>query len=324
MIITPLSAPAPTESDPDNFDARATQLFAEELPRFIDETALLEARLTASAAPGGLMIPYVFDSATSVADPGARTIRFNHATQASATVLCADLVDAIAQAATDRLDSLNVGTSVIKYQIRVQKAGDPTKFLMFDLLGVTDPGGGYRQLIVANGYPAGASPFAATDNLVLTATKVGDRGAFPAYDLLATTPISSPAGLITFSSITDAYSDLFASLDGVTASAAATFYFSLYDGTSWTAPQQMYVAATAVSVSLGLEIPRYQTGFGVAKVTVRYGAILGASPTVITGDPPSAGNSLEYLWRITPAITGIRFSLSSGNFTGGVARLFGH
>lgn len=320
-LIPPYPGDPPLSTDPDNFDTRADAGWTW-WTQMVPAVQALEAGLAAANAPGGLMIPYAFDASTTMADPGAGKARFNNATQASATVIAADLASAIGTDATGLLDSLGLGTSAVKHQLRIQKAGDPTKFLLFDVTDVTTPGGGgHRQLAVSNGYPAGTSPFVAADNLIFTASRVGDRGVFPAYDLLATALVSSPVSAITFAAITDAYSDLIFTLDGLTAASSIFVGVSVFDGSSWSAAAMTYPASASHSGEVWL--PGYQRGFGACH-SARAIVTPGASPDVTIAANLLANSPIDFLWRASPRISGVRFSTSSGDFTAGTIKMYGH
>jgi hypothetical protein len=172
MAITPLPS-APSRADPVNFSARADALLTA-LPTFVTETNALAASITAGASSAS-SIPYTFSTSTADADPGNGFLRFDNATQSSATTIRLDLLGADAVDYTNVLALFSASTSVIKGQIRITKVGDTTKFMIFNVTALAVPAG-YRNATVAYVTGSGASPFANNDALTLVFTRNGDIG----------------------------------------------------------------------------------------------------------------------------------------------------
>jgi hypothetical protein len=128
----------------------------------------------------GISVRYTFD-ATSAADSdrGPGKLRLNITSpQAAATVIRVDLLDRAGQDASNLLAKLGTGTSAVKYQASLQKDGDPSYFIDFEITAVASPSG-YRNIsatvIAASGQNAG-SPFVNGDAVILACTRVGDKG----------------------------------------------------------------------------------------------------------------------------------------------------
>lgn len=132
--------------------------------------------VTASGVFGGAVaIPYTFSTTTTNSDPGSGNLRLNNATQTSATAIYADLLDALATDWTAVLDIFDDSTSTIKGMIRLVKADDISKWLIFDVTALVSPSG-YREITVTNVAGSTASPFANADSIVLCFTPTGDKG----------------------------------------------------------------------------------------------------------------------------------------------------
>lgn len=131
--------------------------------------------LIASVANGGNGIAFTQALAGGVADadPGAGNLVFNNAAQNAATSIFADLLDSNGTDVTATLDSMAASTNTVKGQLSIQKVGDSTKRLLFDVTGVTVVAG-YRKILVTNRSFTAATPFAIGDKLLLGFVRAGD------------------------------------------------------------------------------------------------------------------------------------------------------
>ena len=171
MAITPLS---PLDRTSPSFRGDVDTFFGSGLPQLVTEINTTEGAMSALAAGGAYAFPYIFDSATADADPGVGKLRLGSATQSASIVLRIDTaivggVD-IAAVFTDLL----AGTSATKGSIRLVKAGDPSKWMIFDVTGGS--GSGYRNLNVSARAFSAASPFANGDSLIAYVERAGDKG----------------------------------------------------------------------------------------------------------------------------------------------------
>lgn len=126
---------------------------------------------------GAITIPYTFDSTTTDADPGNGKLRLsNGSPQSGAINIRADLLDALGGDWSTVIDSLDDSTSAIRGHIRLTKASDPSKWLLFTVSAVGSQTG-YRNISVANVANGQTSPFSAGDLVLLQFTRTGDAGA---------------------------------------------------------------------------------------------------------------------------------------------------
>lgn len=125
---------------------------------------------------GGVTISYTFSTTTTDSDPGSGNLRFDNATQSSATVIRADLLDSGGADWTDVLDSLDDSTSIVKGHLRLVHATDFTKWILFTVSAVASETG-YRNITVSVVDSSAASPFSNSDPILLTFTRTGDQGA---------------------------------------------------------------------------------------------------------------------------------------------------
>jgi len=173
----------PTTADPTNFDTNADTflgtalpLFRTELDTFGTQANTLAASLNALAAGTAMAIPYTFSTTTTDSDPGAGILRLDNATQASATAIRVDLLGSDTTDYTAIIDDFDSSTNTITGQIRLVKASDPTKWLVFNVTAV-DASSGYRNITVTNVDSSGVDPFSDADDLILMFTRTGDVGA---------------------------------------------------------------------------------------------------------------------------------------------------
>ena len=124
------------------------------------------ALLNAGSGMGAYAIAYTFSTTTTDADPGNGNLRLNQATQNTATVIRADLLDSAGATQTPVLDTFDDTAGAIKGYIRLVKTSDSTKWLVFSVSAVATPSG-YRNITVANIGSSAASPFADTDAIML-------------------------------------------------------------------------------------------------------------------------------------------------------------
>lgn len=110
---------------------------------------------------------YVFSSSTTMADPAAGNIRFNHATAASVTAIAIDdlSADSGSPDVSAWVTSWSAGGVLI-----VRAKLDPAKFAMFDVTSVTD-NAGWTQLTVT--HLAGPGGFTDAEGVVASFSRGG-------------------------------------------------------------------------------------------------------------------------------------------------------
>ena len=121
------------------------------------------------AVPGYL---YVFDTATTDADPGAGEIRFNNGTYASASAIYID--DDDTNGATTSTDVLtwDDSTSTIKGYVHIVDTDDPTTYARFSITGASTNASGYNKLAVTP--LVSNNTFSAGDIVSVHFTRQGD------------------------------------------------------------------------------------------------------------------------------------------------------
>ena len=118
---------------------------------------------------------YTFSTTTSMADPGAGILRYNHGTVASVTAIAID--DTTADIGNPDIEawiaSWDDSTSTIKGQLRLVEPGTPANYAVFNVTALTD-NSGWVQLAVAHVDSNGT--FGNTDSIRLSFSRTGDKG----------------------------------------------------------------------------------------------------------------------------------------------------
>lgn len=142
---------------------------------------------------GAISIPYTFSTTTTDADPGNGLLRLGSATQNTATVIRADLLNSDGATVTAILDTFTTPTSTVKGFIRLVHRYDPTKWIDWSISAVASPTG-YRNITVSVLASSAASPFANADPVLLAYDRTGDKGDTGATGATGATGGTGPTG----------------------------------------------------------------------------------------------------------------------------------
>lgn len=127
---------------------------------------------TAKGDPGG--VSFTFSTTTTDSDPGAGTLRLNHATMASVDKVFFDNTAKSTASVTAWLDSFDDTPGAVRGLLHMQEAGSE-KFLIFNVTGDVVDGTGYRKVPVS--YVAGAGGFTNAARVAVIFVPRGNRGA---------------------------------------------------------------------------------------------------------------------------------------------------
>lgn len=151
----------------------------QKLPQWGQEiNSTLEA-LSSFASGGVYSFAYIFESAIAAVDPGTARLRLNSATQSSATSAYIDNITIGGANIASVLAAFATGTSLNKCAVRFTKMNDPSRWAIFDvtqLSPIGTSGTGYCSLTMQHRASSIASPFVDGDTLLVSFTRVGDRG----------------------------------------------------------------------------------------------------------------------------------------------------
>ena len=164
---------APQRGDRTTFAARV-DAFITWLIGFVSELNVFIASLTSLSAGGAYSLSYTFSTSASEVDPGAGKLGLSSSPQNTSIALRVNTTSG----GVDVLGLLNDfddSTSVVLGTVRLQKVGDPTKWLVFNVTAVV-PMTGYMRLTVVNRGGSAPSPFVAGDALQLFFQRTGDKG----------------------------------------------------------------------------------------------------------------------------------------------------
>lgn len=234
-MITALTDPSQLPNqlqDQQTFDTNMAAMI-DNLPLRAQQENALAANMSAYAAGGAYSFQYGFDSSTAAGDPGPGKLRLNAGAQSNAGAIYIDPLTLNGGNIDSLLVSLGANLSLLKGAIRIVKAADPTRWMLFDINEVV-AGSGYRALSVTYRASSSASPFTNADTLQVFLDRTGDR----AVDQSASVRLDGAAISIGVLAInyTNIFTDNFGSyqieLSGFAASAADFLQLRLATGGS--------------------------------------------------------------------------------------------
>ncbi|OWW18405.1 hypothetical protein [Noviherbaspirillum denitrificans] len=343
MPITSLPTP-PSTSNPSTFAALADGLLAA-LPTFVTEANALAAAITAMVAGGAMTIPYTFDSTTSDADPGAGKLRLSSATQNTSTVIRLDVAGSDGSTWTSVIDTWDDSTSTIKGFIRLVKATDATKWLIFSVSSIASPAG-YKNITVAPVASSAANPFVNGDPLVAYFTAKGDKGDSAQNGLSSPLAVLTPtaaANVDALNVFTAAYDNYLILGQGILPAASDSLQLrfavagaadagSNYYNQSGEAGGAISAATTGVVLTSGASV--VSTGKGCSFALQILNANDAASLKVLggkviwqnAGTPTFVLNGAHTAYPAANVISGVRFFWGSGNnfAATGKIRIYGY
>lgn len=193
--------PAPQRGDRATFSSRM-DAFLSWLVALIPQLNVFLSSVSTLAAGGANTFSYTFDTNTADSDPGNGKLRLGSTTQNGAVALRLDSTAANGGDISAFLNALLAGTSNSKGTVRLQKVGDTSSWLLFDIrniiTNVVDGKAAYSNLTVVPLGSSSTNPFAANDTLVVYFDAKGDKGdsggtptSQQIKDALGTLPISS-------------------------------------------------------------------------------------------------------------------------------------
>lgn len=213
MAIQPIPAfPALSDRADGSYNSKAFAWAKHMESVFVSEANALAANLNSIAAGGAYAIPYNFSS-TAGGYPGAGWLRFDTASQNSAASINVTSRGAGAQDVRSEIADMGNSTSAVKGRIRLQKVGDASKWMTFNVNSVGGEAAGgdgayYRTLYVTAISASAVNPFSQGDMLMLFFQRTGDKGDLgpSAYALIGSYTASSDVANITFNNLfTSAY-----------------------------------------------------------------------------------------------------------------------
>ena len=142
-------------------------------------TAAAASAVTAANEASATAPKYTFSTPTSVADPGTGTVRLNHATASSASIIVLDdqTADTGNPNVEDWLKTFDDSTSTIKGWIRLVEAGTPANYAIYNVTGITDSSGFIQVAVshVDSNFASGTT-FGNSAGLRLFFSRTGDKG----------------------------------------------------------------------------------------------------------------------------------------------------
>ena len=165
--------PVPNRSTrPDTIDDDADSFFGK-LPQYGADLIALQANLNAIAYGGAYALPYVFNGP---AGQGGKLTFSGGTSLDTATFITLDNVTSGGRTVTPQVASFGLSTNYVKGTLRIEKLGDPSKYLIFNVTALS-VNAGYQSVYVSKVDSSAATPFSLMDNLMVQFTRAGDQGA---------------------------------------------------------------------------------------------------------------------------------------------------
>ena len=336
--------PDPASDTPQAFSQKAAAMVLAQ-KAMVPQINRALADMNALQAGGAYALPYIFDTPTTDADPGAGKLRLSSAAQNTATVMRLDLT-AGGQDYTALIDTMDASSSPVKGSIRLVKQGDLSKWMTFDVTARAAPTG-YRNLAVVCTDSSSASPFAKDDLLLLFFQRSGDKGetGFSGMPVLATATVTSAVANIDFLNVFSAAYDKYTiEVQGIACSGAgptisASILLSLAvagaipasplnagmsggESNLSNSTSPLFVGATGNPAV----VANAATSFTVEIRNVNSNFPKSVSSRGLCMNSGSAFNAWarEGASLAQSPLSGFRLTPSSGNFIAGTIRIFGH
>lgn len=169
--LTPPPA-APQRGDRTTF-AQRVDAFITWLINFVSELVALVANLNSLAAGGAYAISYVYTEGTLGAGKIGPYNSTNQAGSITWYIGERDINGALVSASIDQFDD---STSAIKGAIRIQKAGDPSKWVRASVTSIQSIQVGMRHIFVTPLDSSSTNPFTEGDVVMLFFDRTGDKG----------------------------------------------------------------------------------------------------------------------------------------------------
>ena len=172
----------------------------------------------ATGAFGGATFDFTFDTSTADSDPGAGKLKFNNANISSANTLFIDDADDGGTDIQSYLRTIDDSTSTIKGHFRISNKANADDFALFTISAATEATG-YHKVTCA--YVSGSTSFSASEDVIITFARTGDKG---------DTGSTGTAATIAVGNITTGTPGSNASVTNTGSSGAAVFDFAIPKG----------------------------------------------------------------------------------------------
>lgn len=181
--------------DKNDAEAAAAAALVSETNAAASEDSASNSATQAAAAEKS--IGWVFDTSTTMSDPGDSNVRLNNATLSSVTSIAVDRLDFNTSDVSDYVATWGASTATNKGVITLRKAESVTDFAIYNITTAVTDNSGWLQLTVSHVTSSGT--FSADDTAFLHFTRSGDDGLTGggSGDLLASNNLSDVASAST-------------------------------------------------------------------------------------------------------------------------------
>jgi hypothetical protein len=344
-LLTPPPA-APQRGDRTTF-ANRVDAFITWLINFVSELVALVSSLNSIAAGGVYAIPYTFGVdygstpglTSGMAQGGILAMESSKASQSATAYIFLDIKSIDGRSVVAALDQFDDSTSLVRGQFRIEKAGDPSKWMLFNVIGSNASGTYHRAVPVALVDSSSASPFGAGDPLLLYFQRTGDKGdagatGSGAMVLLSQQTASSAVANIDFTSVfTSAYDKYIIDLSAVKASATDTLCMRVIKSGTPDSASGAYLtpiadgATGSTANTMSLTTASGSAGSFVIDVLNANDASVSIKAVSIRGSWQATSSASIYRnggYVLAGPLNGFRLYWNSGsNFTQGTVRVYG-
>jgi hypothetical protein len=240
----------------------ATDTAADLVETAADVVLAEAAKVSAVASVGALAFKFTFDSSTTMADPGAGDVRFNHGTVGSVSAIAFDATSADTSNpdVSDFIANWSSGTnSAHEGYITIRKSGTPATFAVFSLTGAVVDNTGWLQCPVT--FVDSNGTWSNADVMYISFAKSGNLGATGTLSVGSVTPSTVSVGGSATASVTN-----------VGSSTAGTFNFAFGIPTGATGAR-----GSDAGLDMTFESTTTDSDQGVGKVWFNNGTLASAS-----------------------------------------------
>jgi hypothetical protein len=315
------------------------------LPGFVNDANTTAGAMSAAAYGGAFALPYVWRNVTTANNTSWGNIISGFTSGGSASANGIDIVtmlidvDLSGVSIAAMLTEATNSTNPVKGYIKLTKATDPTKWVVYKYTSYTPITSYYSQLAVAVVAYSSTTPFANTDSIMVQFQKTADQGPTGAGGGSMVLLSSVTPGAVAYVDFTSIFSSLYdhyeIDIAGVNSAGSTNIAFNFLTGASTLDTNNAYYWSTGVADNTTLASATSFFMLGTTTSTAIDAADLTVSLRNINSTAKMRGIGVrghaakgcvmrEGFWSITsPLPTGFRITMASSTFGSGTIKVYG-